>query len=1117
MMRREAGSSISRNLIPRVRCLAVLVLTSALSLTGFAQVERATITGTLTDKNGSIVPDATVRVTDESTNETKTLQTDSAGEYVAGNLTPGSYTIEAEKTGFTKHINKGYVVQVGQTARLDIVMTVGSVTQSVEVTGTLPVLQSENAAVGQVIATTAVQQLPLNGRNMTQLAIITPGVTGLNYAPTGTIGSGVRPDELRPGGTTIEANGARDSANKLLLDGVDNTEMIAQTQIVRPSVESLQEFNIITSNAGPEYNRGAGAILVTSTRSGSNNLHGSVYEYIRNSDLDAKNFFVRPDTPIPLYRLNDFGGRLGGPIVRSKAFFFVNYEGYYEQAAGTQVNTVPTPLERQGNFQGIANIYDPLTTTAKGSTYTRTQFPNNIIPADRFDPIAYQLVNAYPLPQTSAIVNNIVTYPLKKSDDNRGDARVDYEITPTQTFFARYSIDDTQIQMPNTFNDVIGGSEGAFSGPEADRGQQGVLAYNKIITPHVVGEYRFGFNRFTSFLLPSPLTSPIFAEIPGRTPMPGYQPPGAPIEGPVAPIISPSGFGGLGNSRSEPEIRREHLWENIGNVSWERGRHNFKFGVDTLHHLISETDSPPGQSPFGRFNFDSNFSNNPASTTGTGNAMASFLLGYPASTVRDLFLPGTAHVFGDEYNFYGGDNWRITQKLTLNIGLHYEINTPYADAHDYWVNFNPATAAVEIAGQNGVSKTANWNTDYGSFGPRLGFAYQLDEMTVLRGGYGAFYDPQANEGTTIRQERQWPFDLIYTLSPGTLFPANTVSQGFLTPAQIPASVFSTPFGTLKGIDQNFKNASGQQFNLSMQRQLTPRSSFTIGYVASITHHLSWANPIDQPPAGPGSIQPRRQYYAEYPNVTAITLYESVGVGSYNSLQTSFQQRLSRGFFLTANYVWAHALDNAPFDGGVDGPIPQNPYDRNADYANSDNDIRNRVNVYGTYELPVGPGRALLNSNSFLDKWVLGGWQTNGIFVAQSGLPFTVTISGTATNTGASASRANVIPGVAQYPATKTISQWFNPAAFTSPTSYNWGDVGRNTLRGPREVDVDSSLEKHFPIKESAALLFRVEFFNIFNHPQFVVPAAVINSGGAGTITSTSNTARQIQAALRLTF
>src|SRR5450631_179715 len=328
------------------RLAVLLILVSAVS---FAQVERATITGTLTDKNGAVVPDAAVRVTEESTNETKVLQSDSAGAYTVSNLTPGSYTIEVEKTGFTKHINKGYVVQVGQTARLDVVMDVGSVTQSVEVTGAVPVLQSENASVGQVIATTAVQQLPLNGRNLTQLAIIAPGVTGLNYAPTGTIGAGARPDELRPGGTTIEANGARDSANKLLLDGIDNTEMIAQTQIVRPSVESLQEFNVITSNAGPEYNRGAGAILVTSTRSGSNNLHGSVYEYIRNSDLDAKNFFVRPNTAIPVYRLNDFGGRLGGPIKRSKAFFFINYEGYYEQAAGTQVNTVPTLNERQGN------------------------------------------------------------------------------------------------------------------------------------------------------------------------------------------------------------------------------------------------------------------------------------------------------------------------------------------------------------------------------------------------------------------------------------------------------------------------------------------------------------------------------------------------------------------------------------------------------------------------------------------------------------------------------------------------------------------------------------------------------------------------------------------------
>src|ERR1700723_1210683 len=351
-----------------LRSFGVLIALLALSLTGFAQVERGSITGTVTDSKGAAIPDATVRVVEESTNQTVELQTDSAGEYTASNLTPGAYTVQVDKAGFTSQVNKGFVIQVFQTARLDVALNVGTVNESVQVTSALPLLQSENASVGQVISTRAINELPLNGRNMAQLAIIAPGVTGLNYAQTGTIASGVRPDELRPGGTTIEANGARDNANKVLLDGIDNTEMIAQTQIVRPSVESLLEFNIITSNAGPEYNRGAGAILVTSTRSGSNNLHGSVYEYIRNYAVDAKNFFVRPNTPIPLYRLNDFGGRLGGPIKRDRAFFFVNYEGYYEQAAGTQVNTVPTMLERQGNFQGIANIYDPLTTTAAGKT-----------------------------------------------------------------------------------------------------------------------------------------------------------------------------------------------------------------------------------------------------------------------------------------------------------------------------------------------------------------------------------------------------------------------------------------------------------------------------------------------------------------------------------------------------------------------------------------------------------------------------------------------------------------------------------------------------------------------------------------------------------------------------
>jgi len=517
----------------------------------FAQVERATITGTVTDSSGAGVPDATVQVTDEATNTSVSLKTDAAGAYAARNLTPGSYTVEVEKSGFNKHVNRGFIVQVSQIARLDIALGVGSLSQTVEVTGEVPILQTETSSVGQVIGSQAVSQLPLNGRNIAQLAILAPGVTGLSYAPTGTVNSGARPDELRPGGTTLEANGARDTANKLVLDGIDNTEMISQTFVVRPSVEGIQEFSLLTSNAGAEYDRGGGAILVTSTKSGTNAFHGTVYEYLRNSYVDAKNYFDRRNAPIPPYKLNDFGASIGGPVIRNRTFFFANYEGYYERLSSTVVTTVPTLAEKNGNFSGIAPIYDPTSTMRVGAGYTRKAFTNNIIPASSFDPLAARIVSLYPAPQTSALVNNYVSNPVKATDDNRGDIRIDHQITSTQNFFGRYSIDDAQIKIPNTYNTDIGGNENAFSGPDSTRGQNGVLSYTNAITPNVVGEYRFGFSRYTSFLLASPLTDPVWSLIPGRDPSDRFQP--------TAPIISPSGYGGLGDSRSEPSTPGAHL------------------------------------------------------------------------------------------------------------------------------------------------------------------------------------------------------------------------------------------------------------------------------------------------------------------------------------------------------------------------------------------------------------------------------------------------------------------------------------------------------------------------------------------------------------------------------
>jgi len=373
-------------------------------------------------------------------------------------------------------------------------------------------------------------------------------------------------------------------------------------------------------------------------------------------------------------------------------------------------------------------------------------------------------------------------------------------------------------------------------------------------------------------------------------------------------------------------------------VSWQRGEHSLKFGTDIRHRVISEPKVAPGQSSFGRFNFDNTLTDNPANPNGTGNAIATMLLGFPASTTRYFFLPPNDHVIGNEYNFFARDDWRISRKLTLNLGVHYEIDTPYHEANNYWVNVDPVTAQVLIAGKNS-SSTANWKTDYTSIAPRLGFAYQADSKTVVRGGFGIFYDPQANEGTTIRQQLQWPFALAYTLTPGSIFPGNTVSQGFISVAGLPPGLFNSPFGTLKAIQFDFKNASVQQFNFGVQRQLASHSSLTVGYVGSLGRHLTWNDPIDQPSPGPGNIQARRPYNALYPNVQGISYLESAGNSAYSSLQTTFQQRLNKGLSFTANYVWSHSQDNAPFDGGADGPIPQDPTNRRADWANSDNDIR----------------------------------------------------------------------------------------------------------------------------------------------------------------------------------
>ncbi|MBM3783752.1 MAG: TonB-dependent receptor [Acidobacteria bacterium] len=1067
------------------------------------QVERASIVGNITDKSGAAMAGVEVTVTSAATNTSQRLLTDDAGAYSAVNLIPGTYNVQASKAGFRNAIFRDFVLQVSQAARLDITLEVGDVNQSVEVVGAAPLLQTENASVGQVISKEAVQSLPLNGRNFVQLAILAPGVTGLDYAQPNTINSGRRPDELRPGGTAIAANGARSTSNQVLIDGIDNTEMISQTFIVRPAVEGIQEFKVLTNNSGAEYGRSAGAVVVITSKSGSNEFHGSVFEFLRNEVFDSRNFFARTDAPKPPFKLNQYGVALGGPIRRNKTFFFADYEGYREIFGDTQLVTVPTAAMKGGDFRGVAanGVFDPLTTG--GSPAARQRFPNDTIPASRFDTIGSGLVRMWPLPQRTGNVNNFVANPIKKSSLHRADGRVDHQFNANNNAFFRYSIDKSLITMPDTFDKRIGGNEASFAGDNTVTGRNMAGAYTRVISPSTVGDFRYGYTQFNMALLPTTLTDPLWGRIPGRDSGDKLQP--------TAPIVGTTGYAGLGNARSTPLIRDQKMHEILGNISTLKGAHNIKYGVDLRFRTTGETASPPGESAFGRWNFDGAYTRNPASPGGTGDTIATMLLGYPQALRRDVFLPGTATLNTNEWNFYIRDEWRLTSKLTLNVGLHYEINTPFVEKKNQWVNFDPVTGRQLVAGVNSVSDTGNINTDYKAWGPRVSFAYQFGKRTVFRGGYGLFYEPQGNFNTSIRQFRQPPFGFVVNIPfSGNDVPTRRASDGFPITTQVPDLTRGPAFYALRGVTPNYRNGQIQQFNLSAQREFGKDMVVTLGFVGSAGALLSWQRNINLPDPGAGAIDPRRPFARTLPGVTNINWLESSANSAYTSMQLSFEKRYSRGLYLLSNWTWAHGLDNVGGDGGANGPVPQDPQNRRADWSSSNADMRHRVNFAASYLLPFG------QSLSGPAKAVLTGWELGVLSVLQSGLPFTVTVAGSPSNTG-SGSRANAVPGVEAKLDNPTINRWFNAAAFATPPAFTWGTLGRNTLRGPGIVNVDLSAAKKFTFAETRKLEFRAEFFNAMNHPQFGLPASTAGVGNAGTIASTQRSNRQIQMALRFAF
>ena len=483
------------------------------------------------------------------------------------------------------------------------------------------------------------------------------------------------------------------------------------------------------------------------------------------------------------------------------------------------------------------------------------------------------------MPQRPGLANNYVSNPIKRSNLNRGDARVDHQLSQKDTLFFRYSADWSAMVIPDTFDRNIGGNEASFAGDDNVQGQNAVAAWTRTFSPGMIGDFRYGYTQFDMSLLPTNLSNSLWQQIPGRNTSDPYQP--------SAPIVGTTGYAGLGNARSTPLIRNQRTHEILGNMSMLKRNHSIRFGVDLRLRRTGETASPPGESAFGRWVFDPTYSRNPASPNGTGETIATMLLGYPIAIRRDVFLPGTATLHTNEWNFYIRDEWRVNSKLTLSAGLHYEINTPFTEEKDQLVNFDPATGAQLLAGQNGVSRSANINTDYHAWAPRLSFAYQFDRKTVIRGGYGLFYFPQGNAGTNIRQFRQPPYDFVVNIPfSGNDVPVTTASQGFPIVTSSPNLKQGPALFALKGVTPDFRNGQMQQFNTTIQRELRGDLVATLGFVGSAGAKLYWARNINLPDPGPGAVDPRRPYAAVFPGVTGITWLESSGNSFFSSMQAS---------------------------------------------------------------------------------------------------------------------------------------------------------------------------------------------------------------------------------------
>jgi hypothetical protein len=1073
----------------RVLLPAFVLLTFA---TASAQQDMGAVTGTIRDASGGVLLGVRVMATELATGVITETTTNADGLYTLPALKIGHYRVTAELSGFKRAVADSVQLSAQSRVRVDLQLDLGAMTEEVSVRADAPLLQTETSSLAHVLREDEIKELPLNGRNFQQLAILAAGVLPA---------FGHRD---REGG--FNSHGQWATQNNFILDGVDNNSQVLgmedrKAQVLIPSLDAVQEFQIQTSNYSAEFGRNAGAVMNVSIKSGTNQMKGTAYEFARHDRFDARDAFTYADRdgdgradPEEL-RQHQFGVTIGGPLRVNRTFFFVSVEALRSRTTEGSSVTVPTLMERQGIFdRATVTIRDPM---------TGQPFPGNAIPRNRWDPVAAGLIGLFPEPNFVDITrDNYVSSPKHEKDRYQYDMRLDHNFSGSDKVFVRLSRMDVRDDRQGPLPPPAVGAPNNETSLNDNQAHSLALSATRIFSPHVVNEVRFGFNALETDK--HPLVADAVNEQFGlRVVAP------QPVSG-----LARMTFGGalgyvtLGDATFTPNYKLSRTFQVLDNLTLIRGRHSLKAGVDFRWIQADIIGAPQAR---GIFNFNGRF---------TGSSLGDFLLGMTNTRQFSTFQQGNLRE--RNFMFYVQDDWKIGPHLTFNFGMRYELSSPMFDTQDRMTTLDlsaiPAFRVIR-AGEAGDSWSSRSlvNTDTNNWAPRLGFAWQPAGRWSVRGAAGIFYGTTGGGlGASSRLINNWPIYRDVTIRSTPTRSAGQLADG-LDPSVLGSTEVMPGDLNWNVWARDFKLPTIEQWNLSIQRQLGSELAAAVSYVGSFSLYLPRSYNANSAGIGPPATERQRR---PIPSLGAINVREPSGRATYHGMEATLDKRLSAGFQFSLAYTLSHSIDDVAELFGAEGGIVQDVRNLSGDRGNSGFDRRHRFAGSSVYELPFGAGRRWLGDGGMLGK-ILGGWQMSAIVSMQSGRYFDVTVPDPTTLLGVTSSnwRADLV-GDPQA-ADPGPDGWLNPAAFAVPRNpdgnYRFGLLGRNSLVGPGYLNLDAGLMRNFPLGASRRLQLRWEVFNATNHPSYGLPTTNLLSRDFGTIRATVSTPRQMQFGVKFIY